>query len=386
MTSRRYGRGGVARPRIAADAGLVPVAVLALLLAVAVPGAAQESSWTLGGSLTQQAFAAASESGSSAGGSYGSATTLEATLRARGPVLRAEFSAEAALLAGASAEAFAAAAALPGGVPTDTLYSPGVLSNAETVLAARVRTAFVKWTAEGFSVTAGRQIVNYGKGTAWSPVDLFTERDFSGLSVARRGSDALRLTIPLGALSLAEAVAAPASDPAEGTYALRAAGLVFGTLEGSLVGAWNGGADEWIGGGDLKFDLSWLSFHGDAAYAAPRGGGSGDLRAVLGFDTSFGDFVLGAEYYYNGSGAAGDPLFPGAHNAYAALSWSAADYHTLAFSALADLEAGLFAATLTWAWDLAQNGGLTSYLRLSNGQAGTESWTGQAGVQWEVKF
>lgn len=372
--------------RIAAGAVLVPAAALAilpaLLLAVAVPGAAQESSWTLGGSLTQQAYAVAAESGSSTDYSYGSATTLEATLRARGPVLRAEFSAEAALLTGASAEAFAAAAAT---LTPDTLYSPADLTDAETVLAARVRTAYIKWTAEGFSLTAGRQIVNYGKGTAWSPADLFTERDYSGLSVARRGSDALRLTVPLGDLSLAEAVAAPASDPAEGTYALRAAGLVFGTLEGSLVGAWAGGADKWIGGGDLKFDLSWISFHGDAAYSIPNTGGAGDLRAVLGFDTSFGDFVLGAEYYYNGAHAT-DSLFPGAHNAYAALSWSAADFHTLALSALGDLEAGLFAATLTWSWDLAQNGGLTTYLRLSNGQAGTEKWTGQAGAQLEVKF
>lgn len=385
MTSRRGQRIGDSRPRIAAGAGLVPAAVLALFLAAA-SGTAQDHSWTLGGSLTQQAYAAAAETGTSLDWSYGSTTTLEANLRARGPVLRAEFSAEAALLTGASAEAFAAAAAaVPSSVPTDTLYAPADLTDAETVLAARVRTAYIKWTAEGFSLTAGRQIVNYGKGTAWSPADLFTERDYSGLSVARRGSDALRLTVPLGALSLAEAVAAPASDPSEGTYALRAAGLVFGTLEGSLVGAWDGGADAWIGGGDLKFDLSWISFHGDAAYSVPGAGGAGDLRAVLGFDTSFGDFVLGAEYYYNGAYGT-DPLFPGAHNAYTALSWSAADYHTLALSALADLEAGLFAATLTWAWDLAQNGGLTTYLRLSNGRAGTESWSGQLGAQLEVKF
>ena len=367
--------------RIAAYAGLVP-AVAAVLLLTAASGAAQETSWTLGGSLIQRAFAAAAESAAGADYTYGSATTLEATLRARSPVLRAEFSAEAALLTGAAAEAFAAAVSA---LPPDTLYAPSAPAGAETILAARVRTAYVKWTAEGFSLTTGRQIVNYGKGTAWSPADLFTERDYSGLSVARRGSDALRLTVPLGALSLAEAVAAPASDPAEGTYALRAAGLLFGTLEGSLVGARDGASDMWIGGGDFKFDLTWISFHGDAAYSAPDSGGAGNLRAVMGFDTSFGDFVLGAEYYFNGAHAT-DPLFPGAHNAYAALTWSAADYHTLALSALGDLEAGLFAATLTWAWDLAQNGGLTTYLRLSNGQAGTEQWTGQAGAQLEVKF
>lgn len=386
MRIRRNERGGTVGPRVAESPGLVPAAALSLFLASAGV-AAQESSWTLGGSLIHQAYAAAAESAPSADYTYGSAITLEAAVRARGPVLRAEFSAEAALLTGASAGAFAAAAAVDA-LPPDTLYAPSDdtdLAYAETVLAARIRTAYIKWTAEGFSLTAGRQIVNYGKGTAWSPVDLFTERDYSGLSVARRGSDALRLTVPLGSLSLAEAVAAPASDPGRGTYALRASGLLFSTLEGSLVGAWDGGAGAWIGGGDFKFDLSRISFHGDAAYAAPSGGGPGDLRAVFGFDTSFGDFVLGAEYYYNGAYKT-DLLFPGPHNTYAALSWKAADYHALALSALADLDSGLFAATLTWAWDLAQNGGLTTYLRLSNGRAGTEQWAGQLGARLEVKF
>ena len=275
---------------------------------------------------------------------------------------------------------------MPSLVPADTLYSPGDLSDAQTILAARVRTAYIKWNAERFSLTAGRQIVNYGKGTAWSPVDLFTERDYSGLSVVRRGSDALRLTVPLGLLSLAEAVAAPASDPAEGVYALRTSGLLFATLEGSLVGAWNGKSEGWMAGGDFKFDLAWISFHVDAAYSAPRSGGPGDLRAALGFDTSFGDFVLAGEYYCNGGGDAADPMFPGAHNAYAALTWKAADYHTLALTGLFDLESGIFAAQAAWAWDLAQNGGLTAFVKLANGAAGNEEWSGQLGALWEVKF
>lgn len=358
----------------------------ALALLAAAPGlAAQEASWSLGGSLTEQAFAVALEGEPSA--SYGSAATLETTLRARGSVLRAEVSAEAALLSGAAAQAFVDAGALP----PDTLYATGDTSDpdsVETVLAARMRTAYLKWNADAFSLTLGRQIVNYGKGTAWSPADLFTERDYSGLSVVRRGSDALRLTVPLGSLSLAEAVAAPSSDPAEGVYALRAAGLLFDVLDGSLVGAWNGKSDEWIAGGDAKFDLDWISFHADAAYSIPAGGGEGAARTVLGFDTSFGDCIWVGEYYYNGGGAAADPAFPGAHNAYSALTWNLADYHALALSGLWDLEAALFSAQATWVYDLAQNGTLTAYIKAADGSFSTsaKAWSAQLGLQMVVSF
>jgi hypothetical protein len=41
-------------------------------------------------------------------------------------------------------------------------------------------------------VSAGRMIINYGRGTAFSPVDLFSSLDDSGLKLGRTGSDALR--------------------------------------------------------------------------------------------------------------------------------------------------------------------------------------------------
>ncbi len=389
LRDRAPGGAGGGRPhRPGAASRAAAAAVLGAILAAA-PLAAQEETWTLAGILTARGFGAGAE-GTDA--SWGSAASLEATLSARGSVLRAEFSLEASLLSGAAARAFAAAVVNPlVAFPADILYAPaapGSLAAAETVLAARVRTAYVKWNAEAFSLTTGRQVVNYGKGTAWSPVDIFTERDFSGLSVVRRGSDAVRLTVPLGDLSLAEAVAAPAYDLSEGSYALRLAGFAFEALDGSLLAAWDGGREVWIAGADAKADLSFASLYADAAWDLPLDGGGAALRALAGFDASFGDFVLACEYYYNGGGQEADPLFPGAHNLYAALSWEAADYHTLAFSGLADLEEGIISLQAAWAWDLAQNGILTTYLKSANGSspAQTRSWSVQAGFQVEVRF
>jgi hypothetical protein len=346
---------------------------------------AQESAWTLGGSLTGRMFGAAAEN---ADVSYGSATTVETILKANGSSLRAEVSMEASVLTGSAAGAFAAALAY---LPSDTLYAPADLAypaDEETVLALRVRTAYIKWNAPAFALTLGRQVVNYGKGAAWSPVDIFTKVDYSGLSLERRGSDAVRLTVPLNPLSLVEAVAAPAAEPANGGYALRIAGLTFGTLDGSLVGAWDGENSVWIMGGDAGIDFPSASIHADAAYSIPYEGNTGWLRTVAGFDTSFGDFVLLGEYYYNSGGSAADPLFPGEHNAYAVLTWDLADYHTLALSGLWDIEAEIFSIQTTWAWDLAQNGAMTAYVKAANGSfpTGAKAWAAQMGIQFVVNF
>lgn len=350
-------------------------------LAAALTAHAQEAAWSLGGTLTARLFGSASEG---AQAWCGSAVTLETTLAADGDVLRAEFSSEASVLAGSAVDALAAAVS-SGYIPADTLHAPEDLSSAETALAFRVRTAYAKWNAPAFALTVGRQVVNYGKGAAWSPADIFTEVDYSGLSLVRRGSDAVRLTVPLGPLSRMEAVAAPASDPAGGAYALRLAGLAFDTVDGSLVGAWNGGAEAWVLGGDAKADLSAFSLHAEATVSLPYGGEE-FLRALIGFDTSFGDFVLAGEYYYNGGGS--DPLFPGTHNVYAALAWEPPGYHGFGASGLWDVEARIFSAQAAWTWDLAQNGEMTAYVKALNGSfpSATREWAAQAGFQFMVSF
>ena len=57
---------------------------------------------------------------------------------------------------------------------------------------------FSRVNLDWISFTAGRQVVNYGRGALWSPTDIFTELDLAGISPVRRGTDALRVAAPSG--------------------------------------------------------------------------------------------------------------------------------------------------------------------------------------------
>ncbi|MEA2103198.1 MAG: hypothetical protein U9P79_00945 [Candidatus Cloacimonadota bacterium] len=52
-----------------------------------------------------------------------------------------------------------------------------------------------------FDVTIGRQIINFGKGQIFSPIDVFSSLNISDLNYRRSGSDILNVKIPLSLLS-----------------------------------------------------------------------------------------------------------------------------------------------------------------------------------------
>ena len=212
----------------------------AALPGIAAVAAAQEAGPTVGGSAYEQAYAAYSNGSPPlpSSFSYGSITDLELALSAKGEKARAEATISAQMLTGTAA-AIAWSTAAAGLARPDELmlpaYSAASPSMPETVFGARVRTLYVKLDEGAFSALAGRQVVNFGKGVLWSPVDIFDELDLSGLSPDRRGSDALRLSEALGETGSLDLVGAPTFDPAFGRYALRGTGLVGGANLGFLA-------------------------------------------------------------------------------------------------------------------------------------------------------
>ena len=71
-------------------------------------------------------------------------------------------------------------------------------------------------------VHLGRQVINYERGALWSPTDIFTALDLTGLSPVRLGSDALRASIPIGATGGFDLVAAPGTSPSSGSLLCKA--------------------------------------------------------------------------------------------------------------------------------------------------------------------
>jgi hypothetical protein len=254
-----------------------------------------------------------------------------------------------------------------------------------SLLAARLRALYVKLDSDWASLTAGRQVVKYQRCALWSPTDVYTELDLSGISPVRRGADALRLTFPLGATGALDLAAAPKSDLAAGRYSARLSGFALGADAAAVAfrdGAAQGGGS-WSAGASLHADLVL----GLDAELLATWSDSGDAwaRAAAGADYSFGDFVAAVEYYFNGGGAAADRAAPGSHNAYAALSWMAGDFLALAASSILGISTESWSAALSASVDAAQNASVEAYARIARAGAGAPISL-EAGAAISVKF
>ncbi|HET7838588.1 MAG TPA: hypothetical protein VFL04_02425 [Rectinemataceae bacterium] len=367
------------------------VTLLVLALGAAGASAQDAGSLSLNGSLSAQPYAAWSSASQSTGApgagasfSYGSTTSLGLELAAKGQSARAAASIEAAVLTGqAAADAWAIANGPFARADELLLPAPQTSGPApETLVAARIRSLYVKVDGARASLIAGRQVINYGRGALWNPADIFTELDLTGLSPVRRGSDALRLLVPLGPTEGLDLVAAPLARPAEGRYAIRASG-VAGSLDGALIAARDGQRGARVAGADFKTDLE-LGVVGDAELAL-LDSGRRELRAAGGLDYSIGEIVMAVEYYYNGGGAAADPLFPASHNAYASATWEASQLASASAVAIVDLGSASGSLTLLGDLSLAQNAELELFAKGTR-SGGPAVYGVQAGFSLAVKF
>ena len=351
------------------------------------------SSW-FGGSVTAQARATGMGGAYSNGyalpdgWTWASATTLSAGLGVKGDRTRAEASFDAAVLTGASATAALATAAQS----SSGLYAAGTGENAASF---RLRTLWAKFDIDWANLEVGRQVVNYGRGALWSPEDIFASLDLSGASPDRLGTDAIRLKIPLGALSGLDIVGAPATQPRDGRYATRISGEILG-IDSGLLGAWDGANSRVNVAADCKFDLG-PSFYAEALWSLDPSVAdpvaSSWARAVGGLDWSAGDFIFAAEYYWNGGGATKitsiDPSFPAEQYLLGSVVWSYSDFGKLSLSAILDPEHGPLRLTASFSLDASQNAALGATADLIHGDfAGMTGggWTAALGAFLTVKF
>jgi hypothetical protein len=367
-------------------------AALALTAAAAAALAQDEPTLSIGGSAEARPFARFSFGGSSVGAAYGSASTIGLDLDARGSRARAYASAEAALLSGEAAasawtaEAAARAAGLDtGGLLVAPSFDP-IEDAPPTLLEARIRALYVKLDLGWASIAAGRQVIKYQRCPLWSPTDVYTELDLSGISPVRRGADALRATFPLGATGAFDLATAPGADLSEGRYSARLSGFLAGVDAAAIAfrdGGRAGAAGAWSAGASLHADIE-LGLDAELLAAWDDDGGA-QARAAAGADYSIGDFILAAEYYYNGGGAGADRTAPGSHNAYASIAWRASDFVAISASAILGISEEAWSATLSASVDAAQNADLASYARLSTtGPAAPLAL--EAGASIAIKF
>ncbi len=169
----------------------------------------------------------------------------------------------------------------------------------------------VKVTLPRGEIVAGRQVLSWGTGRLWNPTDLLSP--FAPTDVdreVRHGVDAVRFSMPLGKTSLLDVLYLPQKEG----WAQGGVARVQANFKGFDVSA---SAAKYVSdvvvGADTAGDLGPLGVHAEAAYThalstpdpqLAADAGQRFVRAVAGVDWRRGDWILSAEYYFNGYGAA----------------------------------------------------------------------------------
>lgn len=229
-------------------------------------------------------------------------------------------------------------------------------------------------------LTVGRQVLSWGTGRVWNPTDVLSP--FPPTAVdreVRRGFDAARLAIALGATTQLDVLYLPQRRAADNGGVVR-----FQTNVAGWDGAVSFGkyVSDLLVGLDVVGDVGPVSVHGEAAYTIGLAGlgvagqavtvSEHFLRAVVGGEWRPHEKVtLGAEYHFNGFGAAsaqdylaklssprvtrGEVFGAGRHGAALMVVWQAHDLAGVSLVALANLQDPSALLIPSLEWSFAQN-------------------------------
>jgi hypothetical protein len=246
----------------------------------------------------------------------------------------------------------------------------------------------------------GRQIINFGVGTLFSPINAFTVPLLSDLNYVRTGSDVARLDAQFSDVSGLEAVSTVASSLSTLTSALKLYSNVF-DFDIAGVGMYRGSRNEVLAGAYFKGDIE-LGVYGEAVEHFIYSPGSVYFEGMLGADYSIEKmYFFTLEYYYNGNPAVPGSLAPldlanapalflNQHYLYFMARWQFTDLTGLSASVIWDVSASVVLPTLQLTYNIVQNANLVIYGRYFSGDIRSgATWPGpdfQYGVEAQVSF
>lgn len=258
------------------------------------------------------------------------------------------------------------------------------------ILGAEMDRLWLRYTAGPLSLTAGRQAINWGRGLAWSPADLFASLMAGNPGATRSGSDALRLAVAMGETGSAEAVVAYGESLFESRYGARLSGTLSSADMG-LAATWEPATAMASYAVDLRLDGA-LGLWAEASWRAPMASvTAGKLEALAGLDWSLGRLSIAAEYRFAQSWLEiSEPpaAWPGRQLLFARASFPVNELVTLSMSAISDLEAGLHSVNASAGLDVAQGTRLDAWLSGGNGlpQNGQKAGVWSAGLLVRYSF
>lgn len=155
-------------------------------------------------------------------------------------------------------------------------------------------------------ITMGRTIINFGKGLAFSPVDVFSYLEMNSLNLRRRGTDIVKIGIPFSALTGIDFISELPFLEENYSVAIKFFTTLF-NFDFSLIGIFRGDADtlipdskgnETVAGATFKGDLE-VGIYGETVIHILSKSSDLFFEGMLGLDYSFGNnWYFLVEYLY----------------------------------------------------------------------------------------
>ena len=183
---------------------------------------------------------------------------------------------------------------------TSSLIIPQISS----VILADVRKLYASLFLKYADLSVGRQIISFGEGMVFSPIDVFSSVNILDLSLRRSGSDVARVRVPFNDLSGVDAIAKLTAKSSDAAAAVKAYTHIAG-FECAGIGMYQGADNSVISGVTFKGDMV-AGVYGELVERW-RQEGRRSFTGMLGADYSIENaWLFTAEYLYNEKPETGD--------------------------------------------------------------------------------
>jgi hypothetical protein len=268
-----------------------------------------------------------------------------------------------------------------------------------SVLIADVRKLYASLFLKYADISIGRQIISFGEGMVFSPIDVFSSVNILDLSLRRSGSDVARARVPFNDLSGVDAIAKLSTKSSDAAAAVKAYTHIAG-FDCAGIGMYQGADNEAITGITFKGDLV-AGVYGELVEHWKQAGRQA-FTGMLGADYSMENtWIFTGEYLYSEKPETGDTA-PAAsllqttvtllhhHYGFFTVRYKVNDLMNLSGTVIADISGKSGVGVLQYFYNILQNANVVAYTQYYRSSAeGLLSLTSDQatyGLRVEVAF
>ncbi len=271
---------------------------------------------------------------------------------------------------------------------TDSLNSNilELFSFGKTPLLLDIRKFYLSIYLPFADISIGRQIINFGKGLVFSPVDAFAMVELQDINLRKTGSDIVNVKIPIGDLSGIDLIVEMPFLEKGFSSAIKTFTTV-NTFDLSLLGIYKKAGDdsdienEILGGFSFKGDLV-VGLYGEGVVHYIYESNNAYFESMLGIDYSVkGKWIFALEYLYKQQ--EWQKSFWGENNIFGSAQFVINELANLSGSLIYNFEDNMTLGTLQFNYNILQNVNTVLYVQGIDSESGSFM---KYSLRAEVKF